>query len=165
MKNEKNSNRVVIKIVIDRNKVVSCRVANMKTEIKISGRIYKIEVFEIRENLIQVLVNEKPYFFTQDEFGRLVKAEKEKLLPFSFEEGEGVRDISGEKEIKSPIAGTVSAILVKVGEEVKPNRKVLTLISMKMENEIISESAGEVDEIRIKENQFVNAGEVLITLK
>jgi len=63
------------------------------------------------------------------------------------------------------LAGIVSSIAVKIGETVKPGGKVATLIAMKMENEIVSEGYGKIKEIKVKENQFVNNGDILIILE
>lgn len=134
----------------------------MKTEIKIGNKIYPVEISELPDGLLKVRVNEKDYFFTKNEFGELVFLED--FRP-SLKESEIIIEGLIEKEIKSPIAGTISAIYVKKGDKVKPGQKVITLISMKMENEIISESFGQVKEIKVKEDQFVNTGEILIILE
>lgn len=134
----------------------------MKTEIKIGDKVYQIEILEFPDGLLKVRVNEKDYFFTKNESGEMVFLEDFKE---TLKESEVILEGLVEKEIKSPIAGTISAIYVKKGDKVKPGQKVLTLISMKMENEIISESLGQVKEIRVKEDQFVNAGEILIILE
>lgn len=134
----------------------------MKTEIKIGDKVYQVEISEISDGLLKVRVNDKDYFFTKNESGELVFSEEVKP---SLKEGEVILEGLVEKEIKSPITGIISAIYVKKGDKVKPGQKVLTLISMKMENEIISESFGQVREVKVKENQFVNTGDVLIVLE
>jgi len=135
----------------------------MKTKIKIGDRAYQIETTEIKEDLLKVRVNDKDYFFTKNEFGELVCLED--FQEPSLKENDILLENFKEKEIKSPLAGTISALYVKKGEKIKPGQKVATLISMKMENEIISEGYGRVREIKVKENQVVNTGDVLITLE
>jgi len=134
----------------------------MKTEIQIGDKVYQIEILEPKENLLKVRVNDKEFFFTKNEFGELSFVED---FGPSLKETEIVSGTSIEKEIKSPLAGVISSIMVKKGEEIKPGQKVATLISMKMENEIISEGYGKIKEVKVKENQFVNSGDVLITLE
>jgi biotin carboxyl carrier protein len=137
----------------------------METEIKIGGKVYQIEISEIQEGFLKVRINENDYFFSQNEFGEIVPIEKENLLSLkSFKREEVLLESLGEKEIKSPIAGLISSIDVKEGEEVKPGKKVATLMAMKMENEIVSESYGKVKKIKVRSNQSVNAGSVLIIL-
>jgi acetyl-CoA/propionyl-CoA carboxylase biotin carboxyl carrier protein len=63
------------------------------------------------------------------------------------------------------LAGTVSSVAVKIGEALKPGQRVVTLIAMKMENEIVSEGYGKIKEIKVKENQSVDSGDTLIILE
>jgi biotin carboxyl carrier protein len=134
----------------------------MKTKIKIGEKIYQVEISEIKEDLIKVRVDDKNYFFRRNEFQELVPLEKENYPSLSNLEEEGVCLVLEEKEIKSPLAGKISGIYVKEGEKVKPGQRVITLIAMKMENEVIAESYGQVKEIKVRENQSINTGEVLI---
>ena len=137
----------------------------METEIKIGDKVYQIEISEIQEGFLKVRINEKDYFFSQNEFGEIVPIERENLLSLQSLKGEEVLlEILGEKEIKSPIAGVISSIDVKEGEEVSPGKKLATLIAMKMENEIVSENYGKVKKIKVRANQSVSAGNVLIIL-
>jgi acetyl-CoA carboxylase biotin carboxyl carrier protein len=67
-------------------------------------------------------------------------------------------------EVKAHITGTVWKIEVKVGDTVDTDQVLVILESMKMEMPIESPRAGKVAEIRIKEAQPVNEGDVVITL-
>ena len=133
----------------------------MKTAIKIGDKVYQIEISEIKENLLKVKVNDKEYIFSKEELIEL----PQQNLPESQKESEVISPGLAEREIKSPLAGTISSIFVKKGETIKPGQKVVTLIAMKMENEIVSEGYGKVKEIKVKENQFVNTGDTLIILE
>ena len=137
----------------------------MKTEIKIGDKVYQIEISEIKDGFLKVRINENDYFFSQNEFGEIAPIEKENLLSLhGFKKEEVLLESLGEKEIKSPITGVISSIDVKEGEEVRPGKKVVTLMAMKMENEIVSENYGRVKKIKVKANQSVNVGNVLIIL-
>lgn len=138
----------------------------MKTKIKIGEKIYQVEISEIKENLIKVRVDDKDYFFTKNNLGELIPVDtRTKDFGVLVEEDEVLWETLAGKEIRSLMAGIISSINVKPGEALKPGQKVATLIAMKMENEIISEISGIVKEIKIKENQSVDAGEVLIILE
>jgi biotin carboxyl carrier protein len=137
----------------------------METEIKIKDKTYRIEIFEMEKGLLKVKINDEYYFFTKNKLGELVSVDPQsKVIGTDLEENGVLLEGLFEKEIRSPIAGVISSIDVKKGEEVKLGRKVATLIAMKMENEIISETTGIVKEIKVKEKQFVNSGEILISL-
>ena len=138
----------------------------MQTTVKIGDKIYQIEVLEAEENLLKVKVNNKEFLFAKNELGEsnLVDSYAQALNKEKEENGVIFRE-RVEKEIKSPLAGTVSSIAVKIGETLKPGKKVATLIAMKMENEIVSEGYGKIKEIKVKENQFVDSGDTLIILE
>ena len=138
----------------------------MKTKIKIGEKTYQVEISEIKENLIKVRVDDKDYFFTKNNLGELIPIDtRTKNFGVLVEEDEVLWETLAGKEIRSLMAGIISSINVKPGEALKPGQKVATLIAMKMENEIVSEISGIVKEIKIKENQSVDAGEVLIILE
>jgi biotin carboxyl carrier protein len=137
----------------------------MKTEIQIGDKVYQIEISETQEDLLKVTVNGKEYFFTKNELGKLSSVAPTPNLGVGGKETEIIPKGKAEKEIKSPLAGVISAIMVKKGEKIKPGQKIVTLIAMKMENEIISEGYGRIKEIKVKEDQFVNSGDILITLE
>ncbi|MBZ9572172.1 hypothetical protein KJA15_02490 [Patescibacteria group bacterium] len=138
----------------------------MKTKINIGEKSYEIEISEIRDRLIKIKVDDEEFIFFEDKSGKLNFWDKKDYPPLGEIEGkEIVCELFAEKEIKSPIAGVISNIFVKEGEEIQPGQKVLTLISMKMENEIIAESCGKIKKIKVKENQFINANDILIVLE
>jgi len=134
----------------------------MKTEIRIGGHLYQIEILETEKGLLKVTVNGKEYFFTKNKLSGLSLAGASQSLQ---KESEVISPGLAEKDIKSPLAGVISAIMVKKGETIKPGQKVITLIAMKMENEIISEGYGKIKEIKVKENQTVKSGDTLIILE
>lgn len=69
------------------------------------------------------------------------------------------------KQITANMAGSVWKILVKVGDEVKEEHEVIILESMKMEIPIEAGSSGKILEININEGDFVNEGDVLMTIE
>lgn len=68
-------------------------------------------------------------------------------------------------QLKSTMAGSVFKVNVSVGETVEAGQVVLVLESMKMEIPVEAEAAGEVAEINANEGDFVNEGDLLVTLK
>jgi len=124
----------------------------MRLHLNIKGKEYEIEISE-EEGKVKIKVGGKEFSFGREE------EEKISIAKTSFPK----RDFS-KKEIRAPVTGVVSKIFVKEGEFVKSDQKALILSAMKMENEIISERNGQVKEVRVKENQSVNIGDVLIVL-
>lgn len=50
----------------------------------------------------------------------------------------------------APISGTIAEIFIKEGDFVEKEQKLLTLLAMKMENEILAEKEGKVKKIFVK---------------
>jgi acetyl-CoA carboxylase biotin carboxyl carrier protein len=69
------------------------------------------------------------------------------------------------KEITASMAGTVWQVLVSEGDEVTAGQTVVILESMKMEIPVDAIEAGTVDAIKFASGDFVNEGDVLVTLK
>jgi biotin carboxyl carrier protein len=71
---------------------------------------------------------------------------------------------AGVLEIRAPISGMITKVLVKVGDKVKKDQPLVTLNAMKMENEIASPQDGEVKEISTDAGRTVNRDDPLIVL-
>ena len=67
-------------------------------------------------------------------------------------------------DVAAHITGTVWKIEVKVGDQVEAGQTLVILESMKMEMPVDAEEGGTVKEIRCKEAQAVNEGDVLVVL-
>jgi acetyl-CoA carboxylase biotin carboxyl carrier protein len=67
--------------------------------------------------------------------------------------------------IASPMAGTVSRLLVQVGEIITPGQDVVILESMKMEIAIQADAGGRVRTINVSEGAFVDEGAALIDVE
>ncbi len=69
------------------------------------------------------------------------------------------------KQVASMMAGVVIDILVKPGDEVTDGMEVAILESMKMQLPVASEQSGKVAEVKVASGDFVNEGDVLMTLE
>ncbi len=67
--------------------------------------------------------------------------------------------------ITAPMPGTITKVVVTVGESVKEDDELVILEAMKMENPIVAEADGTVKEIKVKEGDKVNTGDVLVILE
>ena len=67
--------------------------------------------------------------------------------------------------VKAPLPGTITAINVKVGDEVKAGDAVLVLEAMKMANNIEAEKDGKVTAICVKVGQSVMEDDALFVVE
>lgn len=72
------------------------------------------------------------------------------------------KEVSHEKELKTPMPGLVLAIEVKEGDAVKTGQGIAIVEAMKMENELKAKFDGTVKKIKVKPGQAVDKDEVLV---
>ena len=72
-------------------------------------------------------------------------------------------DDTDHSTLKSPLSGSVVKIFIKPGQAVSPGEKLLTIESMKMENEIRALVSAVIQTIPIAEGFVVQQSQVLIT--
>ncbi len=68
------------------------------------------------------------------------------------------------EEVTAPMAGNIWKIHVKVGDRVQYEDELMVLEALKMENPIYAPVDGTVAEIKVAENDAVEANQVLIVL-
>lgn len=71
---------------------------------------------------------------------------------------------SGDVNIRAPMPGLVSNVLVEEGVEVQRGQAVIVLEAMKMENDLVSPRAGIVKSLRVGKGQTVNQGDLLAVI-
>ena len=136
----------------------------------IDGKEYNVEIGDINEEtyVASVKVNGEAY-----EVGMEKPAEPEKK---KVELGKPVAESNEESAApatnanvanatKAPLPGTITAINVNVGDEVKAGDAVLVLEAMKMENNIDADRAGVVKEVCIQQGATVMEGDNLIVIE
>ena len=72
--------------------------------------------------------------------------------------------VTGGAAVEAPMPGKILKVAVSVGSPVKSGEIVIVLEAMKMENEIFSPSDGVVKEIRCREGDAVNTGDVMMVI-
>ena len=68
-------------------------------------------------------------------------------------------------DVVAHMPGTISEILVKVGDNVQADDELMILEAMKMENPICAKAAGVVKEIKVKEKDKVATNQILLVLE
>lgn len=71
---------------------------------------------------------------------------------------------AGGESILSPLAGTVIAIEVSVGQSVSEGDRLFTMEAMKMNTFITAEKSGKVSAILVKEGDQVTEGQPLLDI-
>ena len=71
---------------------------------------------------------------------------------------------AGANSITAPLPGTITKILVQVGQQVKAGETVLVMEAMKMENNITAEFDGTVKAILVQQGAQVQSGDALVEM-
>jgi len=77
----------------------------------------------------------------------------------------GAGAASGSGQVSVPMQGTIVKVLVEVGQAIESGQAVVVLEAMKMENQIQSERAGTVKEIKVAPGDTVGAGDVVAVIE
>ncbi|HUR48127.1 MAG TPA: acetyl-CoA carboxylase biotin carboxylase subunit [Acidimicrobiales bacterium] len=71
----------------------------------------------------------------------------------------------GSGSVTVPMQGTVTKVMVAVGDEVAVGQPICVLEAMKMENNILAEKAGKIAEVRVAPGDTVSAGDVVAVIE
>lgn len=70
-----------------------------------------------------------------------------------------------DRQVTSPMAGTIVKILVDTGDAVSQGDVLLVLEAMKMENDVMADDDGIIRTVDVGVGQIVNAGDLLMTFE
>ena len=71
---------------------------------------------------------------------------------------------AGDANIRAPMPGLVSNVLIEEGAEVQRGQAVIVLEAMKMENDLTTPQPGIVKSLRVAKGQTVNQGDLLAVI-
>lgn len=67
-------------------------------------------------------------------------------------------------DLTAPMSGNVLKLNVKVGDKVEIDDEVIIIEAMKMETPIFAIVTGIISEIKVKEGEHVNDGDVMVVI-
>ncbi len=144
--------------------------ADGSAQITLAGQSYAARVSEPEPGIFVVILNGRVYRGALD---RLPTGETEvtvngRRMPVAVRDRKrrradagGSGRSGGRATLIAPMPGKVVRVMCSVGDEVAANQGLLVVEAMKMQNEVQSPKIGQVAELRVREGQTVNAGEVL----
>lgn len=124
--------------------------------VKVDGKEYNVKVEETAEGKLKVHCDGEVYE---------VEAKEKIMQELENELGKKEDSKEGKSIIRSPLPGIVFSVDVKKGDKVKKGKRLLTLMAMKMENEINSPRDAAVKEVKVKKNDSVDKGHILVILE
>lgn len=131
----------------------------------IDGNLFETSVNEIEDNVVEVVVNGTPFN---------VVIEKEEKNPAVVSARRYQDAVTGGNaapaagillSVKSPLPGSIMKVMVSVGQKVKKNDVLLTMESMKMENNVLAEVDGVIKAIYVESGRNVMQEDKLIDME
>lgn len=138
----------------------------MKYIATLNGKKYEIKLERVEE--YKPLTREEisnPELERKVEPVNTVAKETVKEVPVKKEQIQEKAVENTEKEIVSPLPGTVLDVKVKAGDSVKFGQIVVILEAMKMETEVVASADGVVDSVLVKKGDIVETDTTLVVLK
>jgi biotin carboxyl carrier protein len=117
--------------------------------VMIEGRVFRCAIDRVPGGATEATVNDRRFAFTVRDRKHL--------------RGNAVTaaNAGGRVTLIASMPGKVVRVFCAEGDEVAVGQSVLVIEAMKMQNEIQAPKAGRVVNIRVREGQTVNAGEIL----
>ncbi|MEI6638943.1 MAG: acetyl-CoA carboxylase biotin carboxyl carrier protein subunit [Chlorobium sp.] len=131
----------------------------------ISGNKYNVEIKSLDEDIAEIEVNGTSY---QVKLGHEIKTpQTPKLVRYTapLPPKAPVLTSPGLSLIKAPLPGTIIAISIQPGDQIKLDQPILILEAMKMENNIFAEKPGIVKTVRVAVGDTVMQGDILIEIE
>jgi biotin carboxyl carrier protein len=151
----------------------------MRYNLSIGDQKYEVEVGEIVGDALTVQVNGAPYevVIENPEALKLTSPSPQAVAtspPAAVPSPKPAAPVStpapalaaasGDGVVLAPIPGQILDIKIRVGETVQAGQTVATMEAMKMENNIVSNIDGTVQEIRVQKDSEVATGDVIMVV-
>jgi len=125
---------------------------NQKHHIRIQSRNRQENfVYSATKSATEIIFNGLNYILKREDHRNTIANKKQQS-----------KDKNNDKNIKSPMFGKVLAINVNKNTTVKKGQTLLVLEAMKMENNIIAPFDTQIKEIKVKEGDQVEDGQILL---
>lgn len=137
-----------------------------KFKFTINGNDYSVDVHGIEGNQAKLEVNGTPY---NVELHRELKASKTPTLVRPAIKQE-VKPQIHKKEggsshpILAPLPGSITKLEVGKGDIVEKGQLLLIMEAMKMENRVLADRAGVVENIRVQQGEAVLQGDIILEI-
>lgn len=146
----------------------------MKLNVKIKDQTFEVEIADLNARPILATVDGETFEVYPEEaaqpFVRAAAAPAPIPAPAPAAAAPAVvsrpaapaAPVNASKALSAPLPGTVVAVLVKEGSEVKFGQELLTIEAMKMKNAIRATRDGKIAAIYVKEGDSVRHGQPLL---
>ncbi|MCF8229960.1 MAG: biotin/lipoyl-binding protein [Bacteroidales bacterium] len=133
----------------------------------IRGHVYEVDILSFEDSQAMIEVNGTPYEVevhkTKAESKTPVLVRKEVKHPKDSHKIK--KQDAGTLKVKAPLPGNIMQVIVRAGDEVKKNDKLLIYEAMKMENNLLAEKGGKIKKVHVNPGDSVLEGDLLIEIE
>ena len=147
---------------------VTYRTISIGFEFNINNSSYNAKIISRDHNQIQIEINGVQHEFTIIKKAGNFYINNEITGNVVFNQQERFPEIIKEKQkgsYEAPMPSQVIKLLVKEGDKIKSGEGLIVLSSMKMENTILADEDGTVEEVFTIEGENIEAGHLLMKIK
>ena len=132
----------------------------------IHGNEYAVDVIGIEENIARLEVNGTPYEVEIQKKVRTSKTPRVIAPPVKEPSKPDIekRDRGDAHPIKAPLPGNIIAIRVKPGDIIQKGQLLMVMEAMKMENQVLADRKGVIEDIAVEVGDSVLQGDVLVQI-
>ena len=131
----------------------------------IDGSKYEVSVNEIENNVAEIEVNGTPFTVEIEREQKTAITARPTLKPTTAPAASHSTAVASTMVVKSPLPGSIMKVLVAVGDSVKRGDVLLTMESMKMENNILAEVDGVIKAVAVEPGKNVLQDDKLVELE
>jgi glutaconyl-CoA/methylmalonyl-CoA decarboxylase subunit gamma len=143
-------------------------------KLEIQGKDYVVAIEDFGATEATLTVNGKTYTVGLKDLGQqivvenirsgvTVQAAKPAAAPSAPVQSSG--SSSGSAQVMAPLPGLILNVMVKVGDKVNADQKIMVMEAMKMENDINAGISGTVKSINVKNGDNISEGDVLAVIE
>jgi biotin carboxyl carrier protein len=158
--------------VLGRRVPVEVRGQDGRYQVTVDGRTLEVDYQETGSRFVSLLIDGRSYEAgLQRRAGGYDVVLADDLLEVELKDaarGEGAAPRAagaGPVRVTAPMPGKVVRVLVEAGQEVRAGQGLVVVEAMKMENELRAARAGRVAEVRVREQQAVETGALLVVVE
>ncbi|MCQ2058723.1 MAG: biotin/lipoyl-binding protein [Bacteroidaceae bacterium] len=133
---------------------------------KINGKEFETTVQE-GQNGLSVIVNGKEYAVEVEQAAAAAKPVIKKIAaaaPAAAPVAAAPKKAASAGAVTAPLPGSITKIVVSVGQAVKSGDLLLTMEAMKMENNIVADRDGSITSILVQPGTTVQTGDALVEI-
>ncbi|SMO67224.1 acetyl-CoA carboxylase biotin carboxyl carrier protein subunit [Gracilimonas mengyeensis] len=139
-----------------------------KYQFEINGNNYDVKIRTFEDNVVDLEVNGTPYKVNLKQEVKTKKTPRlvrSKTPPPSTKDNKPLTRGGKLSTIKAPLPGKILTVLVKEGDTVSKDQKLIVMEAMKMENNIQSDTDGVIKSIKVSPGSAVLQDDILLEIE